>query len=164
LADSAVRREVNGRCKLQSVRSLERRASREQTWAAVQHEITFADDAADVVIVTSGEATLPGFRAHVVDLVTSAEYRPGMNILVDHTSLDANRLTPADMRAIADLVIEFDAQIGPGLCAVVVPSPYKFRLARIWQEHVDDEVLMQTQVFYSRDVASHWLLKERPRP
>ncbi len=130
----------------------------------MQHEITFADDVADVVLVTSGEANLPGFRAHLEALVTSKEYRPGMNILVDHSLLDANPLTPADMQAIADLVIEFDARIGPGLCAIVVPSPYKFRLAEIWQAQVDNEVLMQTGIFYSREVAAQWLRTERPRP
>ena len=130
----------------------------------MQHEITFADEAFDVEIVTAGTADLPGFRAFVEEFSTSPSYRPGMNILVDHTHLDANRLTDADMRAIAALVIEFDAQIGSGSCAIVVPSPHKFRLAGIWQEHVDSHVLMQTALFYTREFAETWLQRQKTRP
>jgi hypothetical protein len=135
---------------------------REQTGLAVQHEITFTNDVFDVVVVTSGVASLAGFRAFVEELVASPEYRPGMNILVDHTGLDANRLAASDMQAIADLVVEFYERIGPGLCATVVPSPHKFRLAQIWQQLVERKVLMRTGVFYSREFARSWLRREHP--
>jgi hypothetical protein len=52
--------------------------SREETGAGVQHEITFADDLSDVVIATTGETNLPGFRAFVEELLASTNYRPGL--------------------------------------------------------------------------------------
>ena len=123
----------------------------------MRHEISFTDDVWDVVIETSGEANLAGFRAAVEELLDNPEFVPGMNILIDHSRLDANRLADAEAAAIADLVSEFDARMGPGLRAIVVPSPHKFRLAQIVQERKDEPMLIRSPIFYSREFAETWL-------
>jgi len=123
----------------------------------VKHTISFDDSLWDVVVATSGQANLGGFRAFIEELLTSPRFRPGMNILADHTNLDAQPLTSEHMRALSGIVIDFDERIGPGLCATVVPSPHKFRLAQTWQKLVQDHVLMRTGIFYSREFADGWL-------
>jgi hypothetical protein len=42
-----------------------------------------------------------------------------------------------------------------------VPSPHKYRLAQIWQQLVDEHVLMQTGIFYTREFADSWLRSEQ---
>lgn len=55
----------------------------------LQHAISFDDSLWDVVVATSGQADLGGFRAFIEELLSSPRFRSGMNILADHTNLDA---------------------------------------------------------------------------
>ena len=132
----------------------------------MQYSIEFGGTPQDVTITTSGLADADGLIGFVRDLVASPRFRPGMFILVDHMSIDASRLTGADVRAQASVVVTLAQRLGPSKVAIVVPTPLTFGYARMYEHHAA-ESQVDSRVFYSRRDALAWLESERtvaPRP
>ena len=122
----------------------------------MEYAIEFGGSPQDVTIETSGPATAAGLIGFVSDLVADPRFRPGMSILVDHTELDARPLTGADVRAMAETVIQLDERIGRSKVAILVPNPLTFGYARMYELHAA-ETQLHSRVFYSRDEALGWL-------
>lgn len=131
----------------------------------MRYSIEFGGSSRDVTITTSGLADADGLIGFVRDLVASPRFRPGMSILVDHMSIDASRLTGADVRAQANVVVQLAEQLGPSKVAIVVPTPLTFGYARMYEHHAA-EAQLESRVFYSRRDALAWLESNRaaPRP
>jgi hypothetical protein len=126
----------------------------------VNYSIEFGGMPQDVKITTSGLADADGLIGFVRDLVANPRFRPGMLILVDHMSIDASKLTGADVRAQAGVVVGLSDQLGPSKVAIVVPTPLTFGYARMYEHHAADTQL-DSRVFYSRREALAWLESER---
>jgi hypothetical protein len=123
----------------------------------VEWEIVFDGGPQDLTVTTSGAASVEGFERFLEEVLADPRYRPGSSSLIDHRELDASALTPASVRAIADIFVRRDSQIGPGYCALVMGEPYKYGLARMWQAYCDDHLGLHTRVFYSLEDARDWL-------
>jgi hypothetical protein len=121
----------------------------------VNYSIEFGGVPQDVTITTFGMADADGLIGFVRDLVANPRFRPGMLILVDHMSIDASKLTGADVRAQAGVV-----KLGPSKVAIVVPTPLTFGYARMYEHHAA-ETQLHSRVFYSRRDALAWLESER---
>jgi hypothetical protein len=87
----------------------------------VNHSIRFSEPE-DVLVVTSGAASLTGFDAIVTELLSDIRYRPGMTILVDHTRLDWNGLLVGDLVRRLHVALKKADLIGPRRIAVVAPG------------------------------------------
>lgn len=126
----------------------------------VEYSIRFGGVPQDVTITTSGLADADGLIGFVRDLVANPRFRPGMLILVDHMAIDASKLTGADVRAQADVVVSLAERLGPTTVAIVVPTPLTFGYARMYEHHAS-ETQLDTRVFYSRRDALEWLESKR---
>ena len=126
----------------------------------MEYSIKFDGPPQDVTITTFGLADAEGLIGFVRDLVANPRFRPGMLILADHLSIDASRLTGADVRAQASVVVGLAEQLGRSKVAIVVPTPLTFGYARMYEHHAV-ETQLESRVFYSRRDALAWLESER---
>jgi len=89
----------------------------------VQHDVQFGHGPEDVLVSTSGVASVEGVDAAVTALLGDARYRPGMDLILDQTQLEANGLPAEDL--VRRLYVSLkDADLtGPSRIAVVAPRP-----------------------------------------
>ena len=130
----------------------------------MEYTIEFGGTPQDVTITTTGVADAKGLVGLVRDLVASPDFRPGMLILENCLELDVSRLRSSELREQADAVVGLDDRIGASKCAIVVPGPATFGLARMWQAYVDSRAAIESQVFYSLAEGREWLESKRPTP
>ena len=127
----------------------------------MEYTIEFGSSPQDVTITSTGLADAEGLVGLVRDLVSNPRFRPGMLMLEDLTAIDATGVTGSDVRAQADIVIQFGQQIGPSKIAIIAPSTLTFGFARMWEAYVDSRTSIESRVFYSRAEALDWLESKR---
>lgn len=123
----------------------------------MEYEIDFDAEAEIAIVRTSGVASLEGFSAYLRSLVSDPRWRRGMDVLSDHTALDAGNLTAGDIEALVGIHLPFAHAIGPGLCAIVCGSSLKFGLARMFDAHALGQLPFKVRVYASVDEALAWL-------
>jgi hypothetical protein len=126
----------------------------------VDWRIDFDADSHDVTVTTGGTADAAGFRAMNHQLVEEDRWRPGMTVLVDHSSLDASPLTGSDVEEIARDVVELDDRLGPAVCAIVMTDEYLGGLTDVAIRYAAPSRLC-ARGFNSRDRAVEWLALRR---
>ena len=84
----------------------------------MNHSIRFAHPE-DVLITTSGTASLAGLDAVVANLLDDPRYRPGLVLLFDHSRLDWSGLLPEDLVRRLHIALKEADLIGPSRIAVV---------------------------------------------
>ncbi len=120
------------------------------TLGGVNHSIRFAHPE-DVLITTSGTASLSGLDTVVAELLDDPRYRPGLALLFDHSRLDWSGLLPEDLVRRLHIALKEADLIGPSRIAVV-SADARIREAR---ELRTDEPLWQS--FPDVRAARHWL-------
>lgn len=113
-----------------------------------------------VVVETSGVAVRDGFTRFIDAIVDDPLFRPGMPVLVDHSRLDMDALTTADMQAVADVVLHRNAKIGCSLVAIVTPASVAYGLTRQFTAFADLADI-RVRIFGSRAEAEDWLTRAR---
>ena len=123
----------------------------------MEFEIVFDTDSELAIVRTSGVASLEGFSAYLKALVSDPRWRRGMDVLSDHTALEAGHLTAGDVEALVGIHLPFTHAIGPGLCAIVSGSSLKFGLARMFEAHAFERLPFRSRIFTTVEEASTWL-------
>lgn len=123
----------------------------------MEYEISFDSDAEIAIVRTSGAASLEGFSAYLRALVSDPRWRRGMDVLSDHTALEAGHPTASDIEALVAVHYPFAHAIGPGLCAIVCGSSLKFGLARMFDAHASLQLPFKSRIFMNTDAAVAWL-------
>jgi hypothetical protein len=105
---------------------------------------------------TSGSPSVEGFESLRAAVLAHPAFRPGMDVLYDHTGLTGG-MTSGEVRATAEGSMRA-SQAGDywGRLAIVVPDRALFGLARMWEAYAGDELAARTRVFSSRDEALDW--------
>jgi len=89
----------------------------------VEHSIRFGRGPEDVLIETSGDASVPGLDAVVTALLGHERYLPAMALLFDHTQLDWQKLHAEDIVRRVHMPLKAADLIGPKRIAVVAADP-----------------------------------------
>ena len=113
-----------------------------------------------VVVETAGVAARVGFPRFLDTIVEDPRFEPGMPVLVDHSKLDMDALTTADMQAVADVVLHRNAKIGRSLVAIVTPASVAYGLTRQFTAFADLADI-RVRIFGSRAEADDWLTRAR---
>lgn len=85
----------------------------------VKHAVRIGGAEADVLVTTSGQATLDGLDAVVQSILGNRRYLPGLRILFDHSRLDWRSLEQADLVRRLHLGLQSADLLGPRRIAVV---------------------------------------------
>lgn len=111
-------------------------------------------------VVTRGPADIEVFGALLREMVEHPAWTPGSTFIHDHTALEAESMTTDEVRRIADNCEVLRGEIGPALCAVIVPEDLVFALSRMWEAYVDGRWDAVSRVMRSRDEALAWIAEQ----
>jgi len=107
---------------------------------------------------TSGAATVEGFIALFQAMRSHPQFRPGMNVLADHSSLDVSSITASEIEQVADMRARLVRETGARSALVIGPgSPMRYGLARMFEAYIEPQVETEVQVFETFDEAMAWL-------
>jgi hypothetical protein len=120
----------------------------------------------DLVVNTEGEADIAEFLEGERRLLSDPRYRPGLNLLYDHSRLDVSAVTSAEVRAVAQTDRAIPEPLWAASIAIVAPHPATFGLARMWQLMLGPDIETPITVVRSIAEAHEWLAQlntRRPR-
>jgi hypothetical protein len=127
----------------------------------MEYQITWGGDPEDVMVVTSGDASVEELDAMVQDVTADPRFRHGMKVLLDHSSLRLWAMSNDDVRRRADLVKRDTERVGRQRVAFVTGSPVDFGIGRMLQGLTADTGI-EGGVFDSVAAARDWLRDDRP--
>jgi hypothetical protein len=126
----------------------------------VRHKIKYVGEPDGVIIQTFGLADVAGFKAMNADLTSDERFTAGMPILLDHSSLDAGRLSAEDIRAIALDVVEHSERLGPSPIALIASDAITQLAARSSVEQAASADL-RPRIFDTLADGIVWLLRQQ---
>lgn len=85
----------------------------------VKHLVRIGGADAEVVVTTSGTATIDGFDAVVESILGNRRYLPGLRVLFDHSKLDWRSFEQEDLVRRLHLALQNADLLGPRRIAVV---------------------------------------------
>lgn len=130
----------------------------------MEFEIEWVDPSL-VICRTSGLASVEGYEAMMRALTSQPQFRPGVDLILDHTNLDVSALSAADIEQAADLHAQFaGATAGRAAGVVGSGSPMRYGLARMFEAYVVSQTDATVRIFETLEGAMAWLRPDGPRP
>jgi hypothetical protein len=123
----------------------------------MDYEIEWGGDPENVLVTTSGRATVEGLDAWVQEVLSDPRYRPGIRVLIDHQKLDWTSMTKDDLRRRARLLLRDKERIGWTRAALVTDRPVDYGLMRMIAGYLGERASFDTDIFYSFEKARDWL-------
>ena len=125
----------------------------------MEYQIIWGGDPEDLMMVTSGDASVEELDAMVQEAMADARFRHGMKVLIDHTSLRLWAMSNEDVGRRADLVKRDSQLLGRQRVAFVAGSPVDFGIGRMLQG-LTSSTGLDAAVFDSVAEARQWLRDE----
>jgi hypothetical protein len=125
----------------------------------VEYQIIWGGDPEDLMMVTSGDASVEELDAMIQEALADTRFRHGMKVLVDHTSLRLWTMSNEDVNRRADLVKRDSHLLGVQRVAFVAGSPVDFGIGRMLQG-LTASTGLDAAVFDSVAAAREWLRDE----
>jgi hypothetical protein len=123
----------------------------------VDYELVWGGDPEDVLITTSGDASVDEIHAVIQEGLADPRFHKDMKVLMDHRRTRWWALSNDEIRRRAALIRADAQRIGRHQVAFVVGSPVDFGIGRMLQGLVEGDVLFESQVFESLAAARDWL-------
>ena len=123
----------------------------------MEHTITFDSNNGQFNIKTRGDGDVTSVVAFFKNIITHPEWKPGLNILMDHRELKIDTLEMAGIQSISRRFKKIGPKLGDGKLALVMKRDIDFGLARTWEILTAEAVDIAIEVFRSMDEASRWL-------
>lgn len=119
-------------------------------------ELTWGGDPEDLLVTTSGAATLDGLAAYMQAGLDDERYRPDLRVIIDHRELSFAHFTRADIERRVEAIVRQRRDDGPKVAVVVGPS-VDFGLVRMLGTMVKSRTGDEYTVFYTLAEARAWL-------
>jgi hypothetical protein len=119
--------------------------------------ITFRIDKASGIVFTTiaGQTSLDEILEGLKNILNHPDFGPGLNGIADLRQSELNTFQ-ADVKKIADLMIEYRGTIGPSKAAVVVSRDITFGMTRVFQVFAEQSSV-ETAIFRSMEEALCWI-------
>jgi len=115
------------------------------------------DGPEDVLVTSSGRATLDGMNGWVQDVIGAPGHKDGLKILVDHRALDLVDLTAGDVRERVELLRRDADRIGVTWTAIVLTAPLAYGIIQLIHSYSNKVLAGESEAFYDIDDARAWL-------
>ncbi|MGD0167394.1 MAG: hypothetical protein ABSC51_08905 [Gaiellaceae bacterium] len=123
----------------------------------MEFEIEWVDPSL-VICRTFGVGTVESYRALMRALTSDPQFRPGIDVIIDHTKVDISALTAAEIEQIASLRVQFMGATARRAVGVVGPnSPMRYGLGRMFEAHVASQAGTKVELFKTLEEAMAWL-------
>jgi len=114
---------------------------------SMEFEIEWVDESL-VICRTSGAASVEGYQAMMEALISQPGFRPGVDLIVDHTNVDVSALTAAEIEQVAALRARFAGDIvGRAAGVVGAGSPMRYGLGRMFEAFLEAQPGTKITVF-----------------
>ncbi len=123
----------------------------------MMHHIEIDSRGTTFTITTAGQGNVEGIIAFLDAIVAHPQWRPGLNILLDHRRLDIAPITVEGIDRVSGYFQTLSPQLGDGKIALVMNRDIDFGIARAWELVTREYVDMEIGVFRSIEEARHWL-------
>ena len=119
--------------------------------------ITFKiDNKAGIVYTTiDGDVGTDEILDGLKGILTHPDFRPGLNGIADLRNSNLHSFS-ADVKRIANLLIEYAGKIGPSKTAILVSTNVTFGMTRMFQTFAEKSSI-QTEIFQDLKDALQWL-------
>jgi len=110
-------------------------------------------------LTLSGDANLKVYDDAIKTFIKHKEWKPGGRLLIEESKLNTGSLTVEDIRAIADLVGQYQETLGNAKVAIIVSRDLEFGMTRMVETFVEIEESWygSSQIFWNKDEALAWL-------
>jgi hypothetical protein len=124
----------------------------------VEYTYDWESSPEDVLITTSGRASVEDLEAMGEAGFADPRSRPGMMILIDHRATEYAALSYADVTRRADSIAA-RRELDDARIAVVVSRPADFGVWRIFDTLLSDRTGAQLRIFHTMEEARAWLIQ-----
>jgi hypothetical protein len=115
-------------------------------------------DSSLVICRTSGVGTVEGYEALMRALTSDPQFRPGVDVITDHTNVDISTLTASEVEQVAGLRVQFLGTTAGRAAGVVGPdSSMRYGLGRMFEAHVASRAGTEVEIFRTVEEAMAWL-------
>jgi hypothetical protein len=91
-------------------------------------------------------------------LTSDPQFRPGVDVITDHTNVDLSAFTAAEVEQVAGLRVRFLGTMAGRAAGVVGPnSPMRYGLRRMFEAHVASQAGTKIELFKTLEGAMTWL-------
>ena len=115
-------------------------------------------DSSLVICRTSGVGTVEGYEALMRALTSDQQFRPGVDVITDHTNVEISTITAAEVKQVAGLRVRFLGAMAGRAAGVVGPdSLMRYGLGRMFEAHVASQAGPKIEIFKTVEEAMAWL-------
>jgi len=118
----------------------------------------------DVLITTSGCASVKDLEAMIRTGLDDPRFRPGLSVLLDHRATDHAGLSGADVARHAETVVRNGRVLGAARIAIVVARPVDYGIQRMVDAMIDGRISFSERVFRTLEEARSWLTAHAAQP
>jgi hypothetical protein len=123
----------------------------------MEYEVVWGGDPEDILITTSGDASVADLHAWVQEAIADPRFRENMKVLIDHTQTRWWALSNEEIRLRGELITGQGHKTGSQRLAFVVGSPVDFGIGRMLQAQIAGSTQLVSEVFESIEAARDWL-------
>lgn len=111
-----------------------------------------------VICRTSGVASVEGYREMIRALVAQPGFHPGVDLITDHSGIDASSLTAGEIEQLANLRVEVTGSTARRSAMVVGRgSAMRYGLGRMFEAFIESRSGSELKVFETVEEALAWL-------
>jgi hypothetical protein len=127
----------------------------------VEHDVIWGGDPEDILIRTSGPATVVELNAMVSEMLADPRFKPGLKVLLDHREAGFTGFTTPHIRSRADQAAWQLQQGRPSRVALVFGRDLYLVVGRLLESFISARTSIPICTFRTLDEARAWL-RETP--
>ncbi len=127
----------------------------------MKYDVIWGGDPEDILIRTSGPATVPELNAMVTEMLADPRFRTGLKVLLDHREAGFTGFTTAHLRSRADQAAWQLQQGKPSRVALVFGRDLYLVVGRLLESFISARTSIAIKTFRTLDDARAWL-RETP--
>jgi hypothetical protein len=125
----------------------------------VEYDILWDGDPEDVLVTTSGDASVDDLHSWVREAMADPRFRHNLKVLIDHTNMRWWALSTDEIERRAGLIRADAERVGQQRVAFVVGSPVDYGVTRMLRSMIAPASLIELEIFDTAEAARDWLRK-----
>lgn len=127
----------------------------------MEYQIVWGGDPEDVLVTTSGDASIEDLHAWVREAMADPRFRDDLRVLIDHTHTRWWALSNEEIHTRAALIAADAEKLGRQRVAFVVGSPVDYGIAQMLRSLIAGSVQFESEIFDSLSAGRNWLSASR---
>ena len=124
----------------------------------MKYTLLYEPDLNRFTLTTFGELSMSGIQEMLKALLTHEAWQKNRDLVVDHRQASFSKISPEEMKYLADTVVALDRRLGARHCAIITPDDGITKHA-MYQYDVESRAELVNRTFLANeyDQAIQWL-------